>query len=422
VIETRALPPALVAPPRVDVERLDVLDVVFLIGALIAPMSLQIFGALTVYDVLIAGLAFLIAAGPRRMVPLPAGYVMPALVFLGFALFSSMRATLPLQSLTQVAQFAFVFFVQVPVVMTIARTRRLIRWSLVLFIIGSFAVVVASILTHRATSADRVLVFNSDNPNPLGYPSAYVLPFALCFVVDLWHRGRRVASLAAAAAFVGLAIASLAASASRGAAVAVLVALPLFLVFRGGRRINAGLIVRLLLTVAVIFAGAYAYYHTEYFPATLKDRIERTLADDSTLIQDRENLAVAGIREFWSSPLIGTGLDNFRYVSRRYDAAATPQAPHNLWIQFLAQVGLVGTIAFAVIIVRWFATLLREWRLGGERDRHELLGAFLASFASIMIIFMTTPIMIDRHYWLLFGLGLALVALPRDAWRGEEIA
>jgi O-antigen ligase len=208
----------------------------------------------------------------------------------------------------------------------------------------------------------------------------------------------------------------------RRAAVAVLVALPLFLVFRGGTRINTGLLVRLVVTVAVIFAGAYAYYQTQYFPATLKDRIERTLADDSTLIQDRENLAIAGMREFWSSPLIGTGLDNFRYVSRRYDAAATPQAPHNLWIQFLAQVGLVGTIAFALIIARWFATLLREWRRGGERDRHELLGAFLASFASIMIIFMTTPIMVDRHYWLLFGLGLALVALPRQPRPGEEVA
>ena len=422
MIQTRELRPALVAPPRVDVDRLDVLDVVFLLGALIAPMTLQIFGALTVYDVLIAGLFFLIAAGPRRMVPLPAGYVVPALVFLGFALLSTVRATLPLQALTQTVQFAFVFFVQLPVVMTIARTRRLIRWSLVLFIVGSFGVVVVSILTHRATSADRVLVFNSDNPNPLGYPAAYILPFALCFILDLWHRGRRLASLLSTAAFVGLAIASLAASASRGAAVAVLVALPIFLVFRGSTRINLGLIVRLLVTVAVVCAGAYAYFHTQYFPATLKDRIERTLADDSSLIQDRERLAVAGMREFTSSPFIGTGLDNFRYVSRRYNEAATPQAPHNLWIQLLAQVGLIGTIAFAIIIVRWFATLLRAWRAGGERGRHELLGAFLASFASIMIIFMTTPIMIDRHYWLLFGLGLALVALPAYARPGQEVA
>jgi hypothetical protein len=34
--------------------------------------------------------------------------------------------------------------------------------------------------------------------------------------------------------------------------------------------------------------------------------------------------------------------------------------------------------------------------------------AFVASMASIMTILMTIPVMNQRHYWLLYGLGVAL--------------
>jgi O-antigen ligase len=405
----------------VEAERPDMLDLVFLASALIAPLELYVVHSLTLYDVVIGGLAFLIWAGPRRMRPLPKAYVPAVVIFIVSALVSSFRATLPSESLTQLAQFGFVFFVQIPVILTIARSPLLIRWSLILFAIGSFAVVVVSVATSGGTEADRVLTYYSENPNPLGYASAYVLPFAICFIVELWRRGRHTASIVGAAVLIYLVVYSIAVSASRGAAIALLVALPVFLALRKSDRVDLALLARLVVVVCVVGAASYAFFQTPYFPPLLKGRIQGTIAEEGSLTDDRERLAAAGIRAFESSPFVGTGLDNFRYVSTRYERAATPQAPHNIWIQFLAQIGLVGTAAFAFIILRWFVDVVRAWRRSAARSsRHQLLAAFIASMAAIMTIFMTTPIMVHRHYWLLFGLGLALAMAPAEP-ASEEV-
>lgn len=401
--------------------RKDLLEIVFLASALIAPLELYLVASFTLYDLLITGLAFLIWAGPRRMRPLPKAYLPAVLIFLVSALVSSFRATLPGESLTQLVQFAFIFFVQIPVILTIGRSPILIRWSLILFAIGSLAVVVVSVATSGGTEADRVLTYYSENPNPLGYASAYVLPFAICFLVELWRRRRRTASIVATAVLVYLVVYSLAVSASRGAAIALLVALPLFLALRRSDRLDLALLARLAVVVLIVGAASYAFFQTPYFPPVLKARIQGTIAEEGSLTDDRQRLATAGIRAFESSPLVGTGLDNFRYVSTRYERAATPQAPHNIWIQFLAQIGLVGTAAFAFIILRWFVDVVRAWRRSAARSsRHQLIAAFIASMAAIMTIFLTTPIMVHRHYWLLFGLGLALAMGPAEP-ASEEV-
>lgn len=401
--------------------RKDLLEIVFLASALIAPLELYLVASFTLYDLLITGLAFLIWAGPRRMRPLPKAYLPAVLIFLVSALVSSFRATLPGESLTQLVQFAFIFFVQIPVILTIGRSPILIRWSLILFAIGSLAVVVVSVATSGGTEADRVLTYYSENPNPLGYASAYVLPFAICFLVELWRRRRRTASIVATAVLIYLVVYSLAVSASRGAAIALLVALPLFLALRRSDRLDLALLARLAVVVLIVGAASYAFFQTPYFPPVLKARIQGTIAEEGSLTDDRQRLATAGIRAFESSPLVGTGLDNFRYVSTRYERAATPQAPHNIWIQFLAQIGLVGTAAFAFIILRWFVDVVRAWRRSAARSsRHQLIAAFIASMAAIMTIFLTTPIMVHRHYWLLFGLGLALAMGPAEP-ASEEV-
>jgi hypothetical protein len=60
------------------------------------------------------------------------------------------------------------------------------------------------------------------------------------------------------------------------------------------------------------------------------------------------------------------------------------------------------------VILRWFSLVLRASRYRGAvpGDRR-LCWAFAVSMAALMTIFMTVPIMVHRHYWLLFGLGIA---------------
>jgi O-antigen ligase len=317
------------------------------------------------------------------------------------------------ESLTQILQFAFIFFVQLPVVLTLGRSPLVVRWSVALVVAGSIGAIALAYMSHKTQGAGRDLVFFSDNPNRLGYPSAYLLPFVLYFGAELWRRNRAVAA-SITGVLLYLMIWALAGSASRSATIGVMVALVVFIALRPG--VGIVRMVRRLLAVSLV-AGAVGWvlWHTTYFPLTLRTRIQDSFVpeDQSVLLDDRERLARAGIRAFEHSPFVGTGLDNFRFVAPWYYPAATHQLPHNVWLQSLAQVGLIGTLALVFLLARWFITIYLAYRVPGDRSDRELLWAFFASIAALMAIFLVIPEMIDRHYWLLIGLGLALAAHHR---------
>jgi O-antigen ligase len=391
----------------------DLPERLFVAASFLAPRNLFVLRSLTVFDIAVVVIAFLMVAGRRRLQPLPRAVAVSGWVFLLAALVSTFRATLPGEAFTQTAQFAFAWFVLLPVVLTLARSRRVLRWSLLMLVAGSFTTVALAMISPTAQGADRILLFFSDNPNRLGYPGAYLLPFVACFLGRWWRTGRRALALAVALPVVYLTLWALAASASRGATVGLIVAVTVYFVLRP--HVGAGVsAARLLLTGIVTAAAVFLLTRSGLFPFTLGERISRTFdsAERASLIDDRARLASAGLRAFRDSPFVGTGLDNFRHLAPLYAEGTTLQAPHNLWIQFLAQVGIVGTIAFAWFVVWWFAALLTAHRRALDPRDRDLTWAFVASMAAVMTIFMTTPILNDRHYWLLLGLGIALVTTP----------
>ncbi len=341
---------------------MDAATVAFLAAAATAPIDVSLLGSFTLSDLLIVTAGVLVAVRGSRFVILPRGMGAAALALLVSGLASTFRATHPGDALTQVLQFTFIFLVQLPVILTIARERRVAYWSLVIFVGGSLAGGIVALVTKSATGADRFLTFYSDNPNRLGYPSAYVLPFLLLAI--MWaFRQRHTLTLVVCAAALYVSAWALAASASRGAAVATLVAATTFLVFRSAPNAKARL-VRIGVAVALLGSLAFVVLQTNALPSTLRDRIDASLLARGSLQDNRLRLDAAGIRAFVQSPLVGTGLDNFRYVAREY-GAASDQAPHSMWVQFLAQVGLVGAIAMAYFILRWFVEVIRAARRAG---------------------------------------------------------
>jgi O-antigen ligase len=391
---------------------LDLPESLFLLSAFVAPLNVLIVQAFSVYDALVLATGFVLLATRRRIVSPPAGVVVAGYVFLCAATVSTFRATDMVEAVEQLLQFAFIFFIQLPVVLTMARGTLMVRWAVLLFAAGSLAGVVQAMATGRLQGADRVLTFISDNPNRLGYLATYLLPFALYLVTTLWHRGRLLWAVVLGGVLSYLLLWPLAASASRGATAGAIVGLFTYLVLRPGLGPRRAL-QRIAIVALLVASASWVMLNLQGFSQTLGERIGRTLSpeDQATLLAERQHLALAGLREFATSPLVGTGLDNFRNVAVRYDPLATSQAPHNVWIQSLAQVGLVGTLAFLYLIAWWFRRLYRACALTPVDDAHGgLVLAFIASMASIMTILMTVPIMNQRHYWLLYGLGLALVA------------
>lgn len=388
-------------------DSLDILSILFLASALIAPMDVLIFRSFTAYDLLIAVVwVFLLARG-ERLRGLPPMFLPPIYLFLLFALVSTFRATYPIEALTQELQFAFIFFVQVPVILTVVRSASMLRRTLVLFAIGSLIPIAVAMVAPETSGAQRFLAFYNENPNRLGYPTAYLAPFVLYFLIRCFQAHRRLAALVLGPPTLYLMIWGLAASASRGAAAGAIVAVLTFVVLRDGAGLGSRALPRLVASVALLGAIGLVLAQTEYFPSTLSDRVQQTFTSDDDLVDERLRLDAAGLEAFRDSPLVGLGFDNFRYEARLY-GAASDQAPHNMWIQFLAQIGLLGAAAFLVIVVQWILVLLRAQAASRMRWRRQLLWAFLASILSLMAIYMNTPLMIQRHYWLIMGLGMAL--------------
>ena len=101
---------------------------VFLFGvftSLVAPFHLRFGEAnFTLFDAALLAAALLLLQSRRRPYFLPMGFTAAVYAFLLFALLSTLRASQPLESLTQILQFAFIFFIQLPVVMTLARPQH----------------------------------------------------------------------------------------------------------------------------------------------------------------------------------------------------------------------------------------------------------------------------------------------------------
>jgi O-antigen ligase len=388
-------------------------EVLVIGGAAIAPLNLLFVRSFTVYDAMVCLAA--VSLAHRQQITWPRSrYLAMSYLFVVATLVSAFRATHATEALTQTAQYVFVFFVEIPVVMSVVTTRRRAIASVALLCAGTLAAILHAYLTQPTQGAGRVLVFYSENPNRLGYPAVYLLPLMLA----LWACTRR--SHLAVRTVVGIVLAgglyltiwAVSASGSRSSLVGSVVALLVFVVLRpglGAVRAVGRLVVLSLVTVTL----AALLAATGQLPTTLEERINRSLdrSDPSArthLVRDRENLADAGMAAFDESPLIGVGLDNFRYVTPRYGVEASAQLPHNLWLQLLVQVGLIGTLAFGLYLLAWFVECVLAMHRAHPLDA-SLLWGLVAALTGILTVFMFAPEMLDRHYWLVVALGLAIL-------------
>jgi O-antigen ligase len=407
--------PVLVDRFRVSIEPV---EAAYLLSVMLAPLNLGLFHALTAYDVATGLVAILIIAAGRRLHPIPRSMRLAALLLILAGLVSAFRATYPLQAVGQLLQYSFIFFIQLPVILTLVRSRSMLEASLAMLLIGYVLMVAMAMLSGPGHVAGRVTPLSTDNPNALGVPAAFIAPFAAYFVTELWRRHQGIAAVVSGAAMTAAILWAIAASGSRGAAASSLASMAVFIVFY--RRSEPWkMLLRLGAFFAAVGIAVILIANTHLLPATLGTRVEGTLhagsqQTGSAIVDDRVALDLAALREFETSPLIGTGFDNFRYVSQFYGDDASFHDPHDLLLQFLTQSGLVGGVAFVFLVVRWFLLLFRTQAAAELPETRAMACAFIASFIGILTVGIATPLVPQRQYWFVYGLGLAACVV---AWR-----
>jgi putative inorganic carbon (hco3(-)) transporter len=317
----------------------------------------------------------------------------------------------------QLTVWAVAFAVyQLVIAMGSVRTARTIVLLLGFTVaIAAAGVVVTGGQAQQVTTAGEVVggraIGMFTHPNELGSFSAVAIPILL--VISL--QGRAALRLPALVG-VGVSLAALALSLSRGAAIGLMAALVVLLLWPVFRR--AATVAALAVGTLLLVTGFGA---AEMLPGEveLAQRFESAgAASQSVELRDKLYRTTPGI--IHDHPLFGVGANSFGTVSSSYGLIdpytrlALTQA-HNLPLTIAAELGLLGLAAFLWFVVRLARVLVRACSPAAGAARHwgfAVAAVFVALGAQGMVDY---PLGTSAQVGLLFTLAGCAVVLARHS-------
>jgi O-antigen ligase len=271
------------------------------------------------------------------------------------------------------------------VLLTVDMTRAQVRMLAFAFLAGvTLSVALGLIGGVEAPTADSAirsegrLTGGLDDPN---YLAAGIVP-SIAMVVGLLPGVRSVLGRLALGGSVVILVLGLAATQSRGGLIAAVVATAAALVVAKRGRV-------LVLAFIVIVVGLVAVWF-----ASSPDAWKR-VSDTADQGNGRGSLWTVAGRIFSEHPVAGVGLDNYRVFAPRYVdgpgeltfvnfIAERPHVVHNVYLQMLVEIGIVGTALFLVLAAGSLAAAMRSSRRYEARGDLESAAFSRAIFVAIL--------------------------------------
>ena len=135
----------------------------------------------------------------------------------------------------------------------------------------------------------------------------------------------------------------------------------------------------LVLLVAPVIAVSAGFIAWKVSPM-LQERVALAMEGDVRLViwQDSVDIVKA-------SPVIGSGLGSYRWMYPHFRTHLTlnadPEFAHNDYLQYWAEIGLVGVLLMAAVVLALVAFSVRVIRRGDEPDHAWLMGGLLGMMA-----------------------------------------
>jgi putative inorganic carbon (HCO3(-)) transporter len=117
-------------------------------------------------------------------------------------------------------------------------------------------------------------------------------------------------------------------------------------------------------------------------------RVVQRIVQTTTEIEDRDEVAAYAFNMWKDYPAFGSGLGSFPVVFPRYSEAGTAQAythAHNDYVEFAAEVGIVGLAPLALMVSMSFAVALRAQYLRRDPLMRGLSFAAMMGILALMI-------------------------------------
>ncbi len=241
---------------------------------------------------------------------------------------------------------------------------------------------------------------------------------ALCVAIYVPDRRVKQAALLA----VPICIAPIFLASARGPALALGVTMAVLIVFAASRRLITR---RAILTTA----GAVAVVGAAFYPK-LSELVAENFGTHhvSVEITARLQLNDVAMRMLDSSPLIGTGLNNYTQIMNNFAPFPLlfPGYPaHNLYLLQLAEtgfVGLFGMLFVAMALAKVGYDLLKSYHWLARTFGAALLCILLFNFGEEMLSYSLREEVPLAVFWLIAGLALAARRIVRDETRAARRA
>ena len=265
---------------------------------------------------------------------------------------------------------------------------------------------------------------------PFGSPNAYsqvMLPLIPLALDRLWNEQNKLLRVLAGWALIAI-ILTIIFTFSRNGFLSMVIMLAVMFIRRPPR-------ISVLIATIIIAIPLLQFVPAQYMEriTTLTDLLPGSDADAREEISFRGRLSenISGWMMFSEHPIIGVGLANFPKHYQNYarhlgiDNRRIERGAHNLYLQIAAEQGLVGLVAFSIMVGILF--------YGLSQARQNFLAAYLPDHAGIALAFsigflgyLAAGIFIHmaypRHFWLLVGIAVAIFHVSQNELRQVQKA
>jgi putative inorganic carbon (hco3(-)) transporter len=260
---------------------------------------------------------------------------------------------------------------------------------------------------------------------PIGDPNFFaqallpLAPLALYFVLSerRWLP-RLVAGWALAVTLLAILL-----TFSRGAFVALLVMCGLVLMRRRPRPRDVALALLLMVPMLALMPEQYSarvMTLVDIVPAAGDDPADDITSEVS--FRGRASEIIAGYQMFAEHPILGVGVNNYPAYYQQYsrqiglDPRSGPRAPHSLYLEVVAETGLLGLMVFSALLFSMYYYLRRSERLlagAGRSDYAELVAALGIGITGYLFAAIFLHAAYPRFFWLLFGIAMSVPQVTR---------
>jgi hypothetical protein len=254
-----------------------------------------------------------------------------------------------------------------------------------------------------------------------------LLPFALMLI---WSERNWYLRLLAAISCIPIVTGALL-TFSRGAGIALAFTIVMMLLLRIIKPWHFLLIIVLGYLVVIAIIPEYIYRMSTI--VDLESIATGNVEDAGGSIRSRSNVNLATFNIFLDHPLLGVGPGQTnQYTSQygneigtHYRAIDQTRRAHNMFLEELADTGLLGFILFMSIalIPMYQALKIRQY---WNRERRPDIGYMAAGFSLAILAYMATAMFLHlsyvRYYWFLLAFAAAFVQVYRpQAWEDSTV-